>query len=144
MDEKKRQEQEENLPKTDEEVAGEQEVQEEDKLDTEREELRVLREQYERKLAELAAVEELRSRGLNVAFAPFVAAGEEASLEERVNAFEKLLHEEVRQEVMRRMRGQDAPREPARVRGYSREELKTLSAKEINAHWEEIARALTE
>jgi hypothetical protein len=40
------------------------------------------------------------------------------------------------------MRGAGAPREPARSKGYSRDTLRGMSVSEINAHWDEVSRAL--
>lgn len=40
------------------------------------------------------------------------------------------------------MRGTGAPREPNRPRAYSREELRNMSPREINAHWTEVQNAL--
>lgn len=107
------------------------------------------REDFEREKAEFArqqmtfAVEqELQRRGLPVEFAPWLAGETPEEAAERVDAFELRFQEAVSAAVTRRMRGQGAPREPHRARGYSREELRNLSRREINAHWEEIQRTL--
>lgn len=68
----------------------------------------------------------------------------EEALEERVQALAHRFREAVTVAVARRLRGRGAPKAPMKVPAYSREELKGMSAGEINAHWEEVVRALRE
>lgn len=92
--------------------------------------------------AKMQAVALLQERGLPVEFAPYFAAVDGEQMEADVDAFEVLFREAVARAVMERLRGKGTPKEPAKARGYSRSELKHLSAKEINSHWEEIMKTL--
>lgn len=87
--------------------------------------------------------QELSNRGFSQEFAPFLTGATEAESLDNVELFESLFRESLSKEVARRMRGGGAPREPAKARGYSRESLRGMSPKEINAHWDEISQCIS-
>lgn len=111
-------------------------------LEAERKALEEQKAAFASQLLEAAVGRELASRGLPEEFARFLAGKDEEESLENVEQFEALFRESLAKAVTQRMRGVGAPREPAKKRGYSRESLKGMSTKEINAHWEEITRAL--
>ncbi len=114
-------------------------AEEREALEQERAELQEERRRWE---AKIRAAQLLQERRLPVEFAPYFAPVDEEQLEGAVNAFETLFREAVTQAVVERLRGRGIPKEPKQASGYSRGELKHLSAKEINSHWEEIMKAL--
>lgn len=111
-------------------------------LEAERQALEEQKAAFAAQLLEAAVGRELASRGLPEEFARFLTGEDEEKSLENVEQFESLFRESLAKAVTQRMRGVGAPREPAKKRGYSRESLKGMSAREINAHWEEITRAL--
>lgn len=127
------------------EASGEEEPEaadEREALEQERAALDEERQCWQVKVQELKAAALLQERGLPVELAPYFAAADEEQLQEKVDRFEALFREAVARAVVERLRGRETPREPAKARGYSRSELKQLSAKEINSHWEEIVKTL--
>lgn len=111
-------------------------------LDRERAELEAEKKEFARRQMEAAVAEALSKRGLPAAFAPWLAGETPEESAQRLDTFELLFREAVAAAVTERMRGDGPPREPAKPRGYSREELRALSRREINAHWEEVQRSL--
>lgn len=97
---------------------------------------------FERKKLEEQVARELKSRGLGAEFAPWLTGADEAESLDRVDRFERLFHGLLREELSRRLRGTEVPREPGRPQSYNRETLRQMSPREINAHWAEISSAL--
>lgn len=117
-------------------------AEEREALDRERAALEAERAEFNRLRMESAVEELLRRRDLPIQFAPWLAAETPEESEARVEEFALRFQEAVASAVTARLRGKGAPREPEQPGGYSREELRNLSRREINAHWEEIQRTL--
>ena len=111
-------------------------------LSREREALEREKQAFARQRMEIAVAQELQKRGLSAAFAPWLAGDTPEESAERIDTFELLFQEAISAAVTSRMRGTGAPREPAHPKAYSREELRGMSLREINAHWEEVQNAL--
>ncbi|GEM_PF-2378683 len=111
-------------------------------LEAERRALEAEKAAFARQKLERLVAAELAERGLSEEFADFLTGEDEAESLDRVERFEALFQQSLKAEIARRMRGKGAPREPAKPKGISRESLRSMSAKEINARWEEIAGAL--
>lgn len=116
----------------------------EEDLNAQLEALMAQRQEYEAKLRELEVMAELRRRGLSGDLAPYLTLPAGEDVKEWMDGFEALFREALVQAMTERLRGLGAPKEPTKAHGYSRGELRGLSAQEINAHWEEVARALRE
>lgn len=112
-------------------------------LDQEREALESEKKAFARQRMEIAVGQELQKRGLAAAFAPWLTGETPEKSAENIDTFEVLFQEALSDAVTSRMRGTGAPREPNRPRSYSREELRGMSRREINAHWAEIQHTLT-
>lgn len=97
---------------------------------------------FVRQRMEVAVAQELQKRGLSAAFAPWLAGSTPEESAENIDTFEALFQEALAAAVTSRMRGAGAPREPAHPRAYSREEIRGMSLREINNHWEEVQKAL--
>ena len=111
-------------------------------LSREREALEQEKQDFARQRMEVAVGQELQKRGLPAAFAPWLAGDTPEESAENIETFELLFQEALAAAVTSRMRGTGAPREPNRPRAYSREELRNMSPREINAHWTEVQNAL--
>lgn len=111
-------------------------------LESQREALEEERRQWEMEKRSLKVAAFLREQGISEVFAPYFACVEEEMLEQAAEEFHAAFRQAVKEAVAQRLRGAGAPREPAKAQGYSREELRNLSAREINAHWDEVVRAL--
>lgn len=113
-------------------------------LNTQLEALLAQRQEYETKIRELEVMAELRRRGLSGDLAPYLVPPAGEDVQAWLDGFEALFREALVQAMTERLRGLGAPKEPAKAHGYSRGDLRGLSPQEINAHWEEVARALRE
>lgn len=111
-------------------------------LSREREALENEKQAFARQRMEMAVAQELQKRGLSSAFAPWLAGDTPEESAENIDTFELLFQEALAAAVTSRMRGAGAPREPAQPRAYSREEIRSMSPREINSHWEEVQNAL--
>ena len=111
-------------------------------LTREREALESEKQAFARQRMEVAVAQELQKRGLSAAFAPWLAGDTPEESAEHIDTFELLFLEALAAAVTSRMRGVGAPREPAHPKAYSREEIRGMSLREINAHWEEVQNAL--
>jgi hypothetical protein len=111
-------------------------------LEAERQALEAEKAAFARQKLENAVSRELVGRGLPGEMAQFLTGTDEEQSLENVEQFECLFREGLAKAITQRMRGAGAPREPARSKGYSRDTLRGMSASEINAHWDEVSRAL--
>lgn len=111
-------------------------------LTREREALEQEKAAFAHQRMEIAVGQELQKRGLPAAFAPWLAGDTPEESAEHIDTFEVLFQEAISAAVTSRMRGTGAPREPASPKGYSREEIRSMSRREINAHWAEVQTAL--
>jgi hypothetical protein len=85
---------------------------------------------------------ELQKRGLDAGFAKYLSCKTAEESKANLDEFQNLWNSALGQAVKGRMRGDGAPRDPEQGKGYTREELKRMTAAEINAHWDEIAKTL--
>jgi hypothetical protein len=113
-----------------------------EQLEEQRMALEAEKARFERQKLEDLVARELSVRGLGAEFAPYLTGESEEESLERVDKFDGLFRERLRAELQKRLRSQSAPREPERPQGYTREQLRRMSAGEINAHWAEIASVL--
>ena len=111
-------------------------------LSREREVLEGEKQAFARQRMEVAVGQELQKRGLAATFAPWLASDTPEESAENIDTFELLFQEALSAAVTSRMRGTGAPREPNQPKAYSREEIRGMSRREINAHWEEVQNAL--
>lgn len=86
---------------------------------------------------------ELEKRGIGAGFAPFIIRESDEATAAALEEFEALFRECLSRAVTERMRGGLPPRAPKRAVGYRRDDLSSLSRREINEHWDEIVRSLT-
>jgi hypothetical protein len=113
-----------------------------EQLEEQRMALEAEKARFERQKLEDLVARELSVRGLGAEFASYLTGESEEESLERVDKCDAQFRVRLRAELQRRLRSQSAPREPERPQGYTREQLRRMSAGEINAHWAEIASVL--
>ncbi len=113
-------------------------------LEQERQVLAGQRQDFDRRLRQVAVGEALQQRGLDARFAPWITGESDEDSAQRVEAFTGLFQEALSQAVAGRMRGEAAPREPDRPRELTREQVRGMSPREINRNWEQISGLLRE
>lgn len=114
----------------------------EQRLAQERSALEGQRQDFQRRMRQVAVAEALQQRGLDAGFAPWLTGETEEECEQRLDRFTDLFQTALSQAVAGRMRGAEPPRAPRIPQGLTRETLRGMSAREINGHWDQVAQAL--
>lgn len=100
------------------------------------------RQRYDILIREQELARQLGEAGLSPEFAPLLRGGSREEDGLRLEQFKGLLREQLSAAIAQRMRGTEAPREPAPPQGYDRARLRAMSAREINEQWEAIAQTI--
>lgn len=120
------------------------EAQLEERLTQERAGLAAQQQAFDARLRQVAVAEALQQRGMDARFAPWITGESEEESARRVEEFTALFQAALSQAVSGRMRGGEAPREPERPQGLTREGLRRMSPREINRNWDQVSGLLRE
>lgn len=112
-------------------------------LEAQRQELEAQKAAFAAEKLESAVRKELHSRKLPEQMASLLTASDEQGSLERVELFQSVFQDALTSALREKMRGLDTPREPTRQVRYTRDSLKGMSHREINAHWDEIVQHLS-
>lgn len=116
----------------------------EERLADERAGLAAQQQAFDARLRQVAVAEELQRRGLDAQFAPWITGADEVEDTERVEQFTVLFQSALSQAISAHMRGAEPPKAPEKGAELDRDQLRTMTAGEINRNWGEISRLLRE
>jgi glucose/arabinose dehydrogenase len=97
---------------------------------------------YERLVRQVEQGRRLQAGGLDPAFAPLLLGADEQEDLQKLEDFQTLYRAQLSGAMAQLMRGVEVPEAATPTRGYDRETLRTMSPKEINDHWAEIAQTM--
>lgn len=116
----------------------------ETRLAQERSGLAAQREAFEARMRQVAVAEALQQRGMDAGFAPWLTGGDEAESAQRVEQFTRLFQSALSQAVSGRMRGAEPPKAAEKEAELDRQQLRHMTAAEINRKWSEVSGILRE
>lgn len=99
---------------------------------------------FEDRVRQVAVAEALQQRGLDARFAPWIKGETAQEDKNRVEEFAQLFQSALSQAVSGRMRGGEPPRAPEKGAELNRDQLRNMTAAEINRKWREVSSVLRE
>lgn len=135
-------EQAKTLRETEEAAAGRAQAAAEEQVRLMKEDLEAREVSFQLRLRRVDTAEELHRRGLSAEFAPWLTGESKEESLQRVEEFERAFRGALSDTVTDRMRGAEIPAQPRTAPAFDRDTLRSMSPKEINAHWAEIQNTL--
>lgn len=96
---------------------------------------------FERQQLVLATGKELMKRGLDASFADVLTGDTAEETATKIDEFEETFRNAVSNSISNKMRG-TAPRDKTQGTTITMDSIKSMSAEEINAHWDEVQNVL--
>ena len=118
------------------------EAQLEERLTEERSGLARQQQAFEARLRQVAVAQALQQRGLDARFASWITGESEEESAQRVEEFTQLFQSALSQAISQRMRGHEPPKAAEKGRELNRDQLRNMTAGEINRKWSEVSSIL--